>query len=144
MCLSSRAMTPIMEHYRFPQGMPDFGVREGLKEARGFFRFGERVVCYGQSTGDTSSAVNGDLFDALHHVHHTDGTVVLPFDLTQVVNNLRYERYADASIRRRWIENSWPKDVYYRLRPLLPVSFRKHLQKVYLRGWDSIAFPRWP
>jgi hypothetical protein len=35
-------------------------------------------------------------------------------------------------------------DLYYRVRPLLPVGLRKHLQRVALAGWDKIAFPQWP
>jgi hypothetical protein len=33
---------------------------------------------------------------------------------------------------------------YYFIRPILPVAFRRHLQKFYLRGWEKIPFPRWP
>jgi hypothetical protein len=33
---------------------------------------------------------------------------------------------------------------YYAVRPMLGVSVRKHLQKLHLRDWDRIAFPRWP
>jgi hypothetical protein len=42
------------------------------------------------------------------------------------------------------VEKTWIKDIYYRLRPLMPVSFRKHLQGIYLRNWEGIAFPNWP
>ncbi|MGC2583853.1 MAG: hypothetical protein WA399_17245, partial [Acidobacteriaceae bacterium] len=34
--------------------------------------------------------------------------------------------------------------LYYLLRPLLPVSVRRHLQKFRLRNWDQLPFPRWP
>jgi hypothetical protein len=27
---------------------------------------------------------------------------------------------------------------------MLPVAIRRHLQKLYLRGWEKISFPRWP
>jgi hypothetical protein len=35
-------------------------------------------------------------------------------------------------------------DIYYRLRPMFPVAFRKHLQRIYLRDWNTIQFPAWP
>lgn len=35
-------------------------------------------------------------------------------------------------------------DVYYLLRPLLPVCFRRYLQSAYFRGRQSTIFPRWP
>ncbi len=34
--------------------------------------------------------------------------------------------------------------MYYLMRPLFPVSFRKYLQRAALREWDVIPFPRWP
>ncbi|MGA7513483.1 MAG: hypothetical protein WBW46_11360 [Candidatus Sulfotelmatobacter sp.] len=34
--------------------------------------------------------------------------------------------------------------MYYGLRPLFPVWVRKHLQQLYLKGWEQIAFPVWP
>ena len=36
------------------------------------------------------------------------------------------------------------RQLYYSVRPFLPTSFRRHLQKIYLSGWDAIPFPRWP
>jgi hypothetical protein len=34
--------------------------------------------------------------------------------------------------------------LYYGIRPVLPVGVRKYLQRVHLRDWDQISFPRWP
>jgi hypothetical protein len=42
------------------------------------------------------------------------------------------------------METSWARSVYYRLRPLLPLSLRRQLQQLYLRGWEKMEFPRWP
>jgi len=33
---------------------------------------------------------------------------------------------------------------YYLIRPVLSIGVRRHLQKIYLSGWDKLAFPRWP
>jgi len=68
----------------------------------------------------------------------------LPFDLAQVVDNLRYERYVNHLGQQRWLENAWIKRIYYLLRPMLPVSLRKHVQKGYLQDWETIPFPAWP
>ena len=114
-----------------------------MKEPDGFFRFGENVVCYGQTLGSARPTVNGQLFDASQQVQRKADGVVLPFDLNGVVDNLRYERYVRPS-RRRWLDSSWTKDAYYRLRPMLPISVRRHLQKAYLRDWDALRFPAWP
>ncbi len=29
-------------------------------------------------------------------------------------------------------------------RPLMPVAVRKHLQRLYFRGWEKVPFPKWP
>ena len=34
--------------------------------------------------------------------------------------------------------------VYYFLRPFFPVNFRRYLQRIHLRGWDKLPFPKWP
>jgi hypothetical protein len=68
----------------------------------------------------------------------------LPLDFTQLVNDLRYERYVDRASQQRWMEGAWLKKAYYLLRPLLPVSLRKYVQKVYLQDWETIPFPAWP
>src|SRR5438552_3893031 len=36
------------------------------------------------------------------------------------------------------------RSAYYLIRPALPVSVRKHLQRTALRGWEKLPFPRWP
>jgi hypothetical protein len=142
--MSSPGSRAVSDHYRCGPGIPGFRSARNLKKSNGYFRFGPSVVCFGQAAGDTRALVNGHLFDASQHVHCNGSAIELPFDLNQVLENLRYERYVSASGKQRWVETSWVKDLYYRLRPLLPVGVRKHLQKMYLRGWDSIPFPGWP
>ena len=36
------------------------------------------------------------------------------------------------------------RSLYYALRPFLPVSIRRHIQRAYLSGWKEIQFPQWP
>ena len=82
----------------------DLGIEGHLNGSRGFFRFGADAVCYGQAVGDTRPYVNGNLFDALQAVRLDENKVLLPFDVDQVLNNLRYERYVTmekAGWRRR-------------------------------------------
>ena len=68
------------------------------------------------------------------------------FDPTEAVDNFRYERYANSSATngngshmKRLLRSA-----YYLIRPALPVSVRKHLQRTALRGWEKLPFPRWP
>jgi hypothetical protein len=72
-------------------------------------------------------------------------TVKLPFDLTEVVNDLRSEHYLQrASHVSHSSGNKLLHQIYYGIRPLLPLKVRKHLQKIHLRGWRDLAFPAWP
>ena len=71
-------------------------------------------------------------------------TVNLPFDVKEVVDNLRFEQYPSAGRNEQSTANSLLAAAYYFVRPLLPVGVRKHLQRMRLKGWDRISFPRWP
>jgi len=133
---------PVVQHYRCSEELIRFRVGGFLKKPSGFFRFGEDIVCYGQTVGAVSPIAKGALFDASQHVEGNGHGLLLPFDGRQVVDNLRYELYVKSG--NRLIERAWVKDLYYRLRPMLPVPLRKHLQKLYLSDWKQIAFPSWP
>jgi len=133
---------PITDYYRCPDDVADLGLEGSLNGLKGFFRFGPDAVCYGQAAGTTRPYVNGNLFDAANAVHLSPNRVSLPFDVDQVIDNLRYERYVTST--DTWLDSEWTRDVYYRLRPFLPVALRKHLQRAYLRGWQSRTFPSWP
>lgn len=143
--ITSSTCQAAQERYHCQPGMPEFESSEQLTGPNGFFRFGPNVVCYGQSTLVVPSpTITGRLFDASKHVCTNRKTIGLPFDANQVIDNLRYERYMLGSGWRLWAENGWIRDIYYQLRPLFPVWFRKHLQRVYLRDWQSLPFPAWP
>ena len=75
-----------------------------------------------------------------------NGKVSLPFDLSDVVSNLREERYqrGRSSNRDSWTRFSAVRSLYYRLRPFLSISVRKRLQRIQLAGWESTTFPQWP
>jgi hypothetical protein len=79
------------------------------------------------------------LEDALPGTSTRAGIISMPFDLAEVVSNLRNERYLERSVF-----NSTAAPVYYLLRPLLPMAIRKYLQKAILMNWESLPFPHWP
>jgi hypothetical protein len=70
----------------------------------------------------------------------------MPFDPTQVIENLRHERYMANLVpgRERVITHEWIRRVYYSARSLLPVWVRRHLQRAYFSDWQSRSFPAWP
>lgn len=142
--MTSRAFS---EYFRCPDDVARFETVGTLSEHSGFFQFGSDAVCYGQHSGAVPSKnLHRHLVDASRAVSFSNGRVLLPFDFSQVIDNLRLERYTLNSnhILKRasgWSATRWG---YYFLRPILPVRVRKHLQRVYLKGWDKILFPRWP
>jgi hypothetical protein len=133
----------LAEYYRCPERYARFALKEQqpLKGA-GYFLFGEGTICYGSCCGlEPAHAPDGDLQDASRDIAIEDGTIYLPFDPNEVMDNFRRELYVD-----HWRSGSTSAlaQMYYLVRPFLPVSVRKHLQKFHLRSWKQIPFPRWP
>src|SRR5205085_331429 len=91
------ASKQVLDHFRCGREIPDYRVAERLKGPNGYFRFGSSAICYGQTTAEIHSAINGNLFDASQHLRYKGHTIVLPFDHNQVLENLRYERYVSPS-----------------------------------------------
>jgi hypothetical protein len=111
----------------------------------GYFRFGDKVVCYGKCRGKSpAKSPAGELPDLYPHVSVAKRELCLPFDLQQVVDNLRLERYARTDAEGGSYLDSAINSAYYLIRPLLPVAVRKHLQRARLNGWRDIRFPHWP
>src|SRR5580704_335903 len=135
----------LSDRYRCPEYLLDCDLSGGLAAEAGYFRFGADTICYGRSaSGYRTEEAASVLYDALADVKTDSSTVLLPFSPTEVIDNLRLERYAhycwsDLPARARLL-----RDLYYIVRPWMSVKIRKRLQKAYLRGWQKIAFPRWP
>jgi hypothetical protein len=129
-------------YYRCSQRHVPQSFAGDLTEARGYFLFGQESTCYGSHSRQQAAAIPTEsLHDALNDVAIEDGKVHLPFDPSQIIDNLQGELYAG-----NWREgpSSALLNIYYLLRPALPVTLRKHLQRFRLRGWEKLAFPRWP
>jgi hypothetical protein len=111
-----------------------------------YFEFGD-VVLFGRHDGDRPAALASERLSPLRAVveENPEG-VRLPFDLDEVVTNLSEERY--QQLASGYLEQVTTarvvRQLYYFLRPALPISVRKHLQRVRLGGWEGIRFPRWP
>ena len=133
---------PFLEYFKCPERFARFAPSGALSENSGYFRLGEDTL-YGKYCGRVPApSLQGTLADASSDVHLENGMASLPFDVSQVVDGLRWEKYAD-----NWQNQNASfglASLYYLVRPLLPVAVRKHLQKIRLRGWDQIPFPRWP
>ena len=112
----------------------------------GYFRFGPETICYGQcASGTPSRGITEPLYDASASVKVRGSTVELPFDPRQIIDNLRCERYAPTRKGGQIIRPAGlARGLYYRVRPVLGVSARRHFQRLYFRGWEDIPFPKWP
>lgn len=131
-----------LDYYRCPEEFVRFKLSAGIGDASGFFRFGEGITCFGRSAhgGATES---GEVPDVLPLLQVHGNEIELPFDVNEVVENLRRERYV-ASETEPTLPDRLVRRAYYVARPLLPVSVRKHLQRFHLRERKDIEFPAWP
>ena len=137
----------VFEYYRYPENFADFAFSGNPSGKRGYFRFGSDVICYGRCAGTASTMrAAHTLYDAVRDVVPNGKGLRLPFDPSEVIQNLRYERYAAAGHRADVTVFGRPvlQKAYYLVRPLLPVKLRKHLQRLHLGDWKQIPFPAWP
>jgi hypothetical protein len=134
----------LLEYYRCPADCAAFETAAGLPPEKGYFSYGG-TTAYGSKTGRPPS---DSPTSALESVTSTTawGRLVLPFDLNDVVANLRTERYRQSvgGYLEQLTATRAMQHLYYVLRPALPVGIRRHLQRIRLRDWQQIPFPRWP
>jgi hypothetical protein len=142
----SLALSAIVDHYRCPERVAEFELAGTLSDDPGYFYFGPDTICFGNSSSGASSKLStGPLHDAMADVTIKGGTVRLPFDPSEVIDNLRHERYrSDGADGSALPGGAIARSFYYSLRPFLPVSVRRHIQRAYLSDWRDIRFPRWP
>lgn len=141
-------MTYILsEYYRLPDGLLGQALSTKPTGEHGFFHFGSKTVCYGQCGSGVSRRIeDAGLHDALRHVRSNGSDIYLPFDLVQLVDNLRRERYVSSLVpgREKLITREWMLKTYYFVRELLPTLARRRLQRTYFGDWKTRAFPAWP
>ena len=124
-----------------PEDVAEFQVAEELSQDSGYFRLGSDLICYGRcAAGAPAPNAAEALYDARSRVVCNGGGVQLPFDPVQVIDNLRCERYLDSALPA----NRLVRQLYYLLRPLMPVPLRRHFQKLYFSTRDDAPFPQWP
>jgi hypothetical protein len=136
-----------IDYYRCPESLVTFAANGQLAAGdSGYFYFGPNAVCYGRCSSNSPAEHAADTFyDALSDVKRDRGNVSLPFDPSEVIANLRYERYASGNGNgKRLGSRSIVRKAYYSVRPLLSISVRKHLQRMHMRNWREIPFPNWP
>ncbi len=133
-----------LDHFRCPGSFANFELTDtgSLTAEPGYFGFGADLICYGRSALERRPSPEGSLPDALPEIRSNGSSWVLPFDPTEVANNLRHEHYVDRTRPPAW--KRLFRLIYYAVRPALSVSLRRHLQRVWLRPGKGSAFPKWP
>ena len=127
----------VANHFRYIEG----------SGPQGFFKLGN-LRLYGNAAGaNVSAKAAGDLPSVDANVKRQGNGFTLPFNPTELIDNLRFEKYAAAANGQiSYISNnqSLSRKIYYAIRPILPVSLRKYLQRIALQDWAKIPFPSWP
>jgi hypothetical protein len=132
----------LTQYYRCPGHYFRLALKGPLSATSGYFRLGDATL-YGNYCGRELSSVPGaDLIDASHDTRIEEGVMYLPFDLEQVIDNLRCERYVDTGQNGGGMTAL--AKTYYLARPLLPFALRSYLKKLHLNGWEKMSFPQWP
>lgn len=135
----------LKEYFRLPNRYAACIAGEAGTNQRGFFRFGEGLMCYGRASGgEVSDDPEHAGFDAAGGVWADNGRLVLPFDLDEVVRALRYEEYQTQAQRVGALSNPLVRSAYYTVRPWLPRHLKERLQRRALADWKKISFPGWP
>src|ERR1700739_5026254 len=81
----------VSDRYRCPEGFLDFSLSAELSTGSGYFQFGSQT-CYGRSVKDAHQRqAKSPLYDALTNVSFDGMQLVLPFDPSEVIDNLRLE-----------------------------------------------------
>lgn len=134
----------LVDYYRCPEQFVKMSLAGTLSADSGYFRVGPSI-CFGQSSCGSRSPVPADgLYDTMQAVSTDAGLLRVPFDPSQVVDNLRLERYAIGASKSEDGHTSWQQRLYYTLRRFMPVALRRAIQRTYFRDFKSLPFPRWP
>jgi hypothetical protein len=133
-----------LDYFRCPEDFADFRLDDVQPRTNtpGYFCFGHDVVCFGTAGVPVQHEMGGPLADVYAQVRSKEGATYLSFNPTDVADNLRNERYVNGVQSSTW--RTLARAAYYLIRPALPVSARRPLQRVWLKSWNKKPFPRWP
>ena len=137
----------LTDYYRLPNEWEAPVAPESPGGEVGFFKFGSKIVCYGSSElGVAAQAERAYLFDAAKGVRREGSGIRLPFNVSQVIENLRREHYVKQwnPERKKIVNHPMTRNAYYIVRDLLPAFMRRYLQRSYFYNWQALPFPSWP
>lgn len=127
-----------LEYFRCPPEYAPFTVAGEPSKHEGFFRFGP-TTCYGSPVGGHASADPANaLFDASEATKVRPDEIALGFNPSEVADNLRHEKYLPDHKRDHLLRSA-----YYSLRPALPPSIRRAIQRLVVSRRLRAPFPSW-
>jgi len=131
----------LIDRYRCPEAFVNLPLRGRLSETAGFFRFGPGITCYGRSSAGTRArSAQPLLYDASNDVGVENSELLLPFNPTEIIDNLRWERYVRPDSRIR----TFAKRAYYSCARFCQTRREGAIQRAQLRDWGRLIFPNWP
>lgn len=138
--VSTDAADAFLGYFRCPPAFAPFSLTSRITQREGFFRFG-RTVCFGKTDAvRCAETPDQPLSDAFPEAETEPGCDVrLPFNPTEVIENLRQERYLVSGTGEHIVHR-----LYYLLRTLLPFFVRKRLQRYVFQRRRETIFPAWP
>src|SRR5579875_1847507 len=93
-----------LDYYRCPDAFAKFAgtssIAEGVQPS--FFRFGKDAVVYGRAAHPDLETVGGQYVDLLACVERGTDHCHLPFDPSEVAENMRHERYVPRTRPPAW------------------------------------------
>jgi hypothetical protein len=132
----------ILDHYRCLPSFFAFSLCGALSADKGYFRLGPSTIAYGRtSNGIREHRPQAPLYDVVQDIVITTKELRVPFDPTEVIDDLRLERYLGSP------HNPYEKlvkEIYYCFRPLTNRALRRQIQRFQARGWQKSPFPHWP
>jgi hypothetical protein len=136
----------LADYYRLPIDLQNVVSTEEQSGEEGFFAYGADTICYGRCKSGVVPKLNAILPDASKDVRLVGSEVQLPFNISQVIENIRSERYVKStgSTTNRLIDTRLVRQAYYFLRGAIPNALRWRLQRKYLSDWRTLRFPSWP
>jgi hypothetical protein len=132
----------VLSHYRCPEEFLQWELSEPLPASQGYFSCGTHTICFGHhSRAIGRLSPKAALYDVLGDIVVDDAILKLPFDPTEVIENLQLERYTLGATGN--VQNIFKK-IYYCFRPFMGVAVRSQLQGLRARNWRQAIFPKWP
>ena len=142
-----RMMRAFLDHTKCPDACVEHITSASAAGAPGFFKLGD-LRLYGSTSGASTAYPYDDALAGVDElITCRNGSVCLPFDPTETIDNLRHEKYVGAvnsEIPYIADSHSISRRIYYALRPVLGLQVRTILQRIALQNWSRIPFPAWP